>query len=242
MADSQDTLKTYYADPILANAAGHDVLADVLIAYMQMQVCTVWSGATGHSYDTLPLLAADAVNVKQPTDARALFGGIGQRPGGAAGEEGVRPPEAKGAKHPKLSDNGRGLTAHMQVPAARINTRPSDLESRPWIEVAPFCASANDLINPLPSSIFAGSGWRAVHPSAGAQDLYVGEHYWEASMPGSRFRIPLQLGAGDVGVFYVREPRQDIGEGSYVDCWVDDNVPGAKRISNAADVGDLQPA
>jgi hypothetical protein len=130
----------------------------------------------------------------------------------------------------------------MAVPRARINTRPSDLDARAWREVVPFCESANDLINPLPSSIFAGSGWNAVHPPPGTQDLYVGEHYWEANMPGSRFRIPLQLSAGDVGVFYIREPSADVNTGSFVECWVDDNVAGAKRIGNAAEVSDNQPS
>lgn len=244
MSDATDTLKTYYADPVLANAAGHEVIADVLITYIQAQVCAVWSGATGHSFDVLTPVAADSVNVKQPTDARGLFGGVGIRKGGAADEENARPKAGGNAVKGKDDDkdDAFGLAGHLRVPPTRIGTRPSDVDGRGLVEVQPFCSSANDLVNPLPESIFAGSGWTGVHPSSGgSQDLYVGGHYWEATMPGSRFHIPVQLGAGDVGVYYLKEPREKIGTGSFVDCWVDDNQAGAKRVGNADNVGDLEP-
>ena len=32
-----------------------------------------------------------------------------------------------------------------------------------------------------------------------------------------------------------------VGEGSSVECWVDDNYAGAKVIENAADIGDAIP-
>jgi hypothetical protein len=243
MSDSQTTLKTYYADPILANPTGHDVIAGVLIAYIQSQVCTVWSGATGHSFDALPAVAADSVNVKQPTDARGLFGGVGIRKGGVAGEDKPRPPPAGNGLKDDDKESALGLAGHLRVPPTRIGTRPSDIDARGPVEVQPFCSSANDLVNPLPESIFAGSGWTAVHPSSGStQDLYVGEHYWEATMPGSRFHIPVQVGAGDIGVYYLKEPREKIGAGSFINCWVDDNVGGAKKVGNADQVGDKEPA
>lgn len=66
MVDPQAALKAYYADPMLANGADHEVLADVLVSYLQAQVCAVWSGATGHVFDALPPGAADAVNIRQP--------------------------------------------------------------------------------------------------------------------------------------------------------------------------------
>ncbi|KAG8686474.1 hypothetical protein FRC08_012495 [Ceratobasidium sp. 394] len=43
-------------------------------------------------------------------------------------------------------------------------------------------------------------------------------------------RVSVRLGAGDVGVYFVREKR---GAGvAEVACWVDDNIPGAVKISN----------
>lgn len=248
MQDPTGVTKKYYADPVLAHEGGHQVIADVLVSYIQSQVCSAWSGAAGHSYDSIPLLQADGVNVRQPTDARGLFGGAGIRKGGAAGEEGAQPLPAPGTEDGDKGkdDMTRGLMTHLRVPTTRINTRPSDLQDgRALAEVAPFCASANDLVNPLPASIFAGSGWAPVHPktSGGAVDLYVGQHYWAATMPGSKFRIPVQVGAGDVSLYYLREPASQVGEGSSVDCWVDDNVAGAKRASNAdKDIADPRPA
>jgi hypothetical protein len=73
----------YFADAVLANPAGHDILADVLISYFQSQVCSAWAAATGQSFDGLPPLFSPIMpdNSKQPTDARGLFGGVGQRKG-----------------------------------------------------------------------------------------------------------------------------------------------------------------
>lgn len=70
----------YFADAVLANPAGHDILAVVLISYFQSQVCSAWAAATGQSFDGLPAHLSLNVsdNSKQPTDARGLFGGIGQ--------------------------------------------------------------------------------------------------------------------------------------------------------------------
>ena len=39
-----------------------------------------------------------------------------------------------------------------------------------------------------------------------------------------------------MAVYYLREPVGVVGEGSSVECWVDDNYAGAKVVENAADV------
>ena len=44
-----------------------------------------------------------------------------------------------------------------------------------------------------------------------------------------------------MGVYYLREPLGDVGEGSLVECWVDDNCVGVNVIENAADIGDAIP-
>jgi hypothetical protein len=103
------------------------------------------------------------------------------------------------------------------------------------------CVSANDLVNPLPSSLFYGSGWDTHHPpqaSTAAQTAM--SHYWHSTLPESRLRIPIQLGRGDVGVYYVKEPLKTVGEGSAVECWVDDNYAGARVLENAADIDEPQ--
>lgn len=231
MADPK-SIDQYFADPVLANSAGHQVLADMLIAYLQTQVCSAWSISTGAAYDSAPLTAEETI----ASEAHGLFGGVGQR-------KGVAPPERPdGSNKPAVKASSSALSPTLRVPPGRINTRPN--AGRPFEEIAPFCVSANDLINPLPPSLFYGSGWSAQHPegSSGASSAMMAEYYWYSTLPTSKLRIPVQIGAGDVGIYYLRAPIKDVKEGAAVECWVDDNYAGAKVIENAADVGEETPA
>ena len=83
--------------------------------------------------------------------------------------------------------------------------------------------------------MFYGSGWSANHPKTKSGSSK--DYYWFSTLPLSRLRIPIQVGAGDIGVYYLEEP----GEGSAVECWVDDNYAGAKVLENSADVGEPTP-
>lgn len=226
MRDSTSVIKKYYVDPVLASQAGHQILSDVLIAYFQSQICSAWDIVTGSSFQAAP-------SHVDSSDPRGIFGGVGIR-------KGVVPEPGRGAD---ADANGNRLkqdlppvgSVHIvDIPAARINTRPN--AARPFEEIAPFCVSANDLINPLPPSLFFGSGWY-VH-SASNNALQVKGHYWFSTLPTSKLRIPLQVGGGDIGVYYLQEPISQIGQGSSVECWVDDNYGGARLIENAANVGE----
>jgi hypothetical protein len=64
--------------------------------------------------------------------------------------------------------------------------------------------------------------------------LSTAAHYWYSTFPTSRLRIPIQVAAGGVGIYYLKESAKDIGEGSAVECWVDDNYSGAKFLENVA--------
>jgi hypothetical protein len=188
----------------LANPAGHDLLADVLISYMMQQVCDGWAATMGHAFD-VPYMGAEGTDPS--TNGPNLFGGVGQR-------KGISPIQ-------KESDGGNiGATdskyAGLKVPSARLADRPSDILQ--FREIEPFCVSANDLINPLPPSLFYGSGWHDHHPTKG--DGHDGMHYWYAEQPTSRLRVPIQLGAGDVAIYYLQAP-EDTPLGS-VQCWVDE--------------------
>lgn len=223
---SPDSVKKYYVDPILASVEGHDLITDILTAYMQSQICTAWSVAQGSAFDGTTHAPGDT------GDSPGLFGGLGQRPG-------VPEPEAKKGKDAETNKkpSKEGHFQALTVPPGRISTRPDS--SRAYEEVAPFCVSANDLINPLPPSLFYGSGWFAFHPSnTGGSSLHTTAHYWYSTLPTSRLRIPIQVGAGDIGIYYLKEPVSQVGEGSSVECWVDDNYAGAKLIENAADVNE----
>jgi hypothetical protein len=217
------SVKKYFADPILANPAGHDLLADMLTAYIQSQICTAWSIAEGAAFD-MPRSGGDS------GDRRDLFGGLGGRPG---------VPEPKKDSHNvehnnQKSDGKDARRALLSVPSGRINTRPNS--DRPYVELSPFCVSANDLVNPLPPSLFYGSGWAAHHPTG--SEARMKAHYWFATLPTSKLRIPIKVGAGDIGIYYLKEPVSQVGEGSSVECWVDDNYGGAKVVENAASVGE----
>jgi hypothetical protein len=221
---SPSSISRYFADPILASTAGHGLLADMLVAYVQSQVCVAWTAARG-SGAVLPLyFPLGAQNGNSHKDATGLFGGKGLR-------KGNDDPDA-----PRRPANGHA--PGLQVPASRISDRPEDLNSIVYEEIAPMCVSANDLVNPLPPSLFQGSGWQTYHPPPTSVPITdSASHYWYSTLPTSRLRIPLMVGAGDISIYYVREPRAVLGsEGSSaVDCWVDDNYGGRVLIDNEGD-------
>ena len=249
------SINKYYVDPVLANPAGHEIISDVLVSYFQSQVCTTWAAIMGHSAEALPSPASAVFpdgQAKQPTDARGLFGGVADRKGaaGAAAPEfehggdraaaGVLP-AAVVADREAAAVRAPSQDPRLRVPPVRINQKPSDLEAFPFQEVAPYCVSANDLVNPLPLALFAGSGWAAYHPPPGAAELASHAHYFYSTLPTSKLRVSILAGAGDVAVYYVREPAERVGLGSAVECWVDDNYAGAVVLENAAQVGEPTP-
>lgn len=174
----------------------------------------------GHAFD-VPYMGSEGSDLS--TGGPNLFGGLGQRKGSdllqGAGD-GVN------VKDPKDSSK----FASFKVPPARLSDRPSDILD--FREIEPFCVSANDLVNPLPPSLFFGSGWHVHHPSK--NDAAEDRHYWYAELPTSRLRVPIKLGAGDVAIYYLQGPT-DNPLGS-VSCWVDDNVNGAVELSGSANV------
>ncbi|KAF8326453.1 hypothetical protein F5887DRAFT_1014635 [Amanita rubescens] len=230
------SINKYYADPVLANSAGHQVLSEILITYFQAQTCLAWDIAHGKAFDAIPFITPGNL----PGDPGHLFGGIGHRQGVPEHEPVMEP----GVPHdedsdpltddkPQVPENIRNAIQQshlLHVPQGRISTRlPSN--TRPFQEIAPFC---------LPPSLFYGSGWLAHHPQnfGPSPNLHATAHYWFSTFPTSKIRIPIQVGAGDIGVYYLKEPLSLIGEGSEISCWVDDNVGGARTIMNAANVGE----
>ena len=35
-------------------------------------------------------------------------------------------------------------------------------------------------------------------------------HYWHSALPTSKLRTPIQVGGGDIGVYYLREPVRGV--------------------------------
>jgi hypothetical protein len=247
------SVKRYFADPILANSDGHELLSDVLVSYFQSQVCAAWASAVGTAHELIPGPGPVVYNekAKTPTDARGLFGGVVQRKGaaGAAAPEDPESPDGGANANPapvafaepgsrQLSEQ---LYPNLKVPQARIGSRPADYAARSFEEVSPFCVSANDLINPLPPSMFSGSGWEVFHPPPGSAELSSHAHYWYSSLPTSKLRVGIQVGAGDIGIYYLKEPAGEVNLGSAIECWVDDNYNGAIIIENSANIAEDIP-
>lgn len=211
----------FYNDPQHANSDGHDLIADVLISYMMSQICSGWTALQGHGFDVPNLGSTSEGDGSGPS----LLGGVGLRKG--------MPGQQKGD-----GDSGEesALTtrfASLKVPPMRLGDRPADIQH--FREIEPFCVAASDLINPLPVSLFYGSGWHSYHPPKGA--ITEDRHYWYAEQPTSRLRIPLKLGAGDVGIYFLQSPvDKPLGT---VKCWVDDNFAGGRELQGTAEVEEV---
>lgn len=215
-AQPNRVLSDLFVGSHLANKDGHDLIADVLISYIMSQICNSWSAELGYAY-TVPEVTVGGEENAPAGGNPVPFGGLG-----------VRPDDAE--QQPGSQDGGSRLTLNpaFEVPPMRLKDRPSAMDS--FREVETFCVSAGDLVNPLPPSIFFGSGWVTVHPPEGAKD---DRHYWYADGPTSSLRVPLRIGAGDVGIYFLQHPiDQPAGT---VSCWVDDNREGAKQLQGNAD-------
>jgi hypothetical protein len=151
----------FYPDANHANADGHDLIADVLISYIMSQICSGWSTIQGHSFET-PLFGMD----ESSTGGPSLLGGVGLR----KGMPGQQPGDGESVDDNALSSKYQAL----KVPQGRMADRPADAQR--FREIEPFCVAASDLINPLPPSLFYGSGWKEYHPPKNA--LYEDRHYW----------------------------------------------------------------
>ena len=213
LLNPQKVRQSYFLDPILANPKGHELLADTVIAYLESEICAVWDAAAFET-DLAYLTGADPPAPLQSDDYPSLLSGKGLR----------KPLD-------DISDAGllsgtRGRSAHVRIPPFRITDKPHQIAH--FREIQPNCASANDLINPLPSSVFAGSGWTPVAPKVDDEDE---THYWYSDMPGSLLKVPIKVGAGDIAVYYLKGPETQ-GWGTLL-CWVDDNTAGAVELKGS---------
>lgn len=241
MLNPQKVRQSYFLDPILANGKGHELLADTVIAYLESEICQVWDAAA---------LEADLAGIPMPNvggglpggilgdenigggngnggGGKGLLGGIGLRHGSEPGLDNLEGNTNNKDTSGESANNAVGIrsgrASYSHIPPFRINDRPSSLAH--FREIKPNCASANDLINPLPQSVFAGSGWQPVSPRPDDEDE---RHYWYTETPGSLLKIPVRVGAGDIAVYYLKG-RQSEGWGTVL-CWVDDNTGGAVEL------------
>ncbi|POW13995.1 hypothetical protein PSTT_03349 [Puccinia striiformis] len=230
LANPEKVAQSYFIDPVLANAKGHELLADTVISFLESEICTVWDEAA---------LEADLAGLSPPVlgDASLMSGSQANTAPSLLGGKGLRKGSEPGAEGGDESSLGLSKTAkagYSKVPAYRIHDKPHTLAG--FREIKPSCASANDLINPLPQSVFINSGWSPVAPKLDAEDE---RHYWFSEKPGSLIKIPLKVSGGDIAVYYQKGPKKD-GWGT-VKCWVDDNVAGSVEIEGFWDQDHAKP-
>lgn len=234
LANPSLTKEKYFADMVLANRDGHGVIADVLIHYLQQQICNAWSAAKGYSFD-VPVFTADT-DTAEVSAAKGLFRGMADvRKGEQKDKDAAEVARRKAAGDTNLAPG---------VPPFFLSTRP-DLNggTNPYRfkEVKPYCVSANDLINPLPATLFVGSGWHVERPQHAVVDSMTpaDSYYWHATYPKSKLRVPIKTSGGDVAVWYLTQERTRTP--SSVQCWVDNNIAGAVVISGEGE-GDPTPS
>jgi hypothetical protein len=176
LSQPEQARNRFYPDANHANADGHDLITDVLISYIMSQICAGWSTIQGHSFDT-PLFGMD----ESSTGGPSLLGGVGLR----KGMPGQQPGDGESVDDSALASKYQAL----KVPQGRMADRPADAQK--FREIEPFCVAASDLINPLPPSLFYGSGWKEYHPPKNA--LYEDRHYWYVPFPifPSPFFLPV---------------------------------------------------
>ena len=217
----------YYIDPILANSRGHELLADTVIAYLESEICTVWDAAaleTDLAFFSGRPSSGNAAN----DDLPSLLSGKGLRKAADAGLD------AEDFDATQSSRTAGSRSAYLGIPPFRITDKPHTYPH--FREIRPNCASANDLINPLPASVFAASGWNPVAPGVDDEEE---RHYWYTDMPMSLLKIPIKCGAGDIAVYYLKGPASQ-GWGTVL-CWVDDNTEGAVELRGSWDQSYSQP-
>ena len=182
------SIQQYFVDSILASPSGHELISEILVAYFQSQICKTWSVATGSSYEAVPVHSAGSK--AGAGDAHGLFGGIGQCPGVPEPEKDPAADPAAEKKMVAMKDWGDTSSSSPQfltVLSGQINTRPN--RNQPFEEIALFCISANDLINPLPPLLFYGLGWYVNHLSGSGGDVLItAVHYWHLVLPTSSVR------------------------------------------------------
>ncbi|WVQ80909.1 hypothetical protein IAT38_003016 [Cryptococcus sp. DSM 104549] len=228
----ESTAKAFFQPDLLhPNARGHRILADLVIAYLESELCML----TRYGLPIVPPVAdtisstdpfSSLIDIPFPLDTLHLI-------------DPVTPPpnwESTFAREPldALASERRLFvlpSTPYSVPPVGIFTplrdvvdpKSPDPSSGKHITglVQPelFCADANDKVNPLTPT--DAVGWE---PFA-----WNGEkHYWVASEPGSRIRVEIKVNAGRVAVYYFRSLHYNLGNAK---CWVDDNEKGAVELS-----------
>lgn len=223
----------FQQDGLHPNMRGHRIMADVLIAYFEQQLCIL--NTLGDSSDHqpqpvdetvlttdefsqlvdigFPLLEWADFDVKKPpsnwqdTFDTSLVSRIGDEAKLFVGPRDSFAPPLIPMFQP-LRDIVSHTDPDPKTPAHIQNLR----------QPKPFCADANDPEHPMQP--VSSDGWEAY---AWREE----KHYWVTSQVGARIRVNIEVNEGRIAVYYFRSKHYDLGDAK---CWVDDNEQGAVRL------------
>ncbi|KAF8671921.1 hypothetical protein RHS04_08014 [Rhizoctonia solani] len=221
-------------DYVHPNAAGHKVLGDLTIAYLEKQLCLLNTfGVLNETH--VGGGRADATLGHEPSSGADAFNLVRLPPSPELVHNRTDDGETTDIAYPLLPDpKDRISTLRLEtpytVPPTIIGQALSELFS-PWKPDAPlrtpppphpFCADANDEAHPLmPSDKYGGShGWEK-HIAHG------GKHSYATDEVGARIVVEVTVAEGRVAVFYFRSETYSPG---VAECWVDDNRKGAVKL------------
>ncbi|KAL7421533.1 hypothetical protein Q5752_003302 [Cryptotrichosporon argae] len=221
----------FQPDLLHPKARGHRVLADLLISYLESELCML---AT-HGLPVVPehadtiastLSSSSLVEVPFPLDTLHLV-------------DPVTPPDNwestfDPAPLARLTSEARHfvlpLTPYSLPPVAAFTPlrdvvdphRPDPPSGRHVLGLAQpklFCADANDRAHPMRPTSY--EGWR--------EFVWNGEkHFWVSDTVSARIRVEIKVSAGRVAIYYFRSQHYDLGDAK---CWVDDNEQGAVDLA-----------
>ncbi|WWC71821.1 uncharacterized protein I206_105780 [Kwoniella pini CBS 10737] len=221
----------FQPDLVHPKARGHRILADLLISYLESELCML----THYGLPVVPSLSdtistsdpfPSFIDIPFPLDTLHLIDPITPPPGWEKTFD--------QAPLDQLKQENRKFvlptTPYFVPPVGMftplrevVNPAKQDPDSGKHITglIQPelFCADANDKENPMKPT--TSEGWR--------QFVWNGEkHYWVSDTPGSRIRVEIKVTAGRVAVYYFRSQHYNLGDAR---CWVDDNENGAVHLA-----------
>ncbi|OXC65398.1 hypothetical protein C361_02228 [Cryptococcus neoformans Tu259-1] len=226
------TAKTFFQPDLLhPNARGHRILSDLLIAYLDSELCMLSKYGLPIAPPSQDIISTtrrftDLIDVAFPLDTPHLVDPA-TPPEGWEETFKTEPLEALSRERrlfavlpTPYSVPPVGMFTPLRDVVNPTNDDPITGEHITTIaQPRLFCADANDKKNPMKPT--QADGWE---PFA-----WNGEkHYWVSHKSGSRIRVDIKVNAGKVAVYYFRSQHYNLGDAK---CWVDDNEKGAVTLS-----------
>ncbi|GMK57298.1 hypothetical protein CspeluHIS016_0401320 [Cutaneotrichosporon spelunceum] len=225
------TAKTFFLpDKLHPNARGHRLLADLLIAYLESELCML----NHFGLPAVPSLDETIATTKAPS--LLVEGALGghEKPidwtslpdnWATTFDKDQLAAIGKERRHFALPQTPYSIPffntfqplSEVLDPTKPDPPRPDHIMRFP--QPALYCADANDPRHPMKP--VEHEGWEA-------WDWKGEKHYWVSSTVGARIRVNIKVTAGRVAISYFRSKNYDLGDAN---CWVDDNESGAVRLA-----------